>query len=525
VRLIRWIAIGVATAAAALVIVDASLLDYRTVQPPLTQVYTPSFAHVPDPLTVHREVSHLQHLLLTPRGEAFLRSVVPGESGALWLALLVALLVGFDFENLDNPRNVDLILMQSLGFCFFEVLSFLKYLQQTELVQLMRWVFVAVFALNFALLLRALWRINHPAAVSWRPSLPTRALAAVAVILVACDVIAGIVREPDDAGFFVNLGAQRLRERGAMPYGDPLLTGTPGAAYGPLLYVAHVPFQVLLAPHPVNDVSPDLPTLGEQSTYRTPPQLATKFCTVAFHLCGIVALFFAGRKLSGDRAAWAIVALYAGSASVLGIGGDEYFISGMTYVSHIAPAAVTLVAFAFLSRPLAAGLLLAAGAGTGFYPAFMAPAWLGYYWNRERDRWQFLIGFISGMLAIGIPVLLLSRPAGGRGLIGTILWDTFGHHTDPQGYGRSPFGFWGQQEGLRGWLMHPLVGESGFTTPVFLAFLGLVVAGFWLSRRRTPQQLALMTAAIAIAASIIKIHSTGTYVEWGYPFLLLGFFA
>ena len=524
-RLIRWIAISVAAALAAFVIVDASLLDYRTVTPPLTQVYTPSFAHVPDPLTVHRELSRLQRLLLTPRGDAFLRSLVPGESGVLWLALLVALMVGFDFENLNNPRNVDLILMQALGFCFFEVLSFLRELQQTEFVQLMRWVFSAIFALNFALLARALWRVVHPTAVGWRPSLPTRALAAIAVVLVVCDVMAAVVRQPDDAGFFVNLGAQRLRERGKMPYGDPLLTGTPGAAYGPLLYVAHVPFQLILAPHPVNVDSPDLPTLGEHSTYQLPPQLATKFCIVTFHLFGIAALFFAARKLSDARAAWAIVALYAGSTYVLGIGGDQDFISGMTYISHIAPAAVTLVAFAFLSRPLAAGLVLAAGAGAGFYPAFMAPAWLGYYWNQERDRWQFLAGFVGGMLAIGIPVLLLSRPAGGRGLIGTILWDTFGHHTDPNGYGRSPFSFWGQQEGLRGWLMHPLVGESGFTTPVFLAFLGLVVAGFWIARRRTPQQLALLTAAIAIAASIIKIHSTGTYVEWGYPFLLLGFFA
>ena len=37
--------------------------------------------------------------------------------------------------------------------------------------------------------------------------------------------MAALVREPDDVGFFVNLGAQRLRERGAFPYGDPLLTG------------------------------------------------------------------------------------------------------------------------------------------------------------------------------------------------------------------------------------------------------------------------------------------------------------
>jgi hypothetical protein len=444
----------------------------------------------------------------------------------LWLALVIALLVGFDFERPDNPRNVDLILMQALGFAFFEVLSFLRELEQTEFVQLMRWVFVAIFALNFLLLVRALWRIHRPFTAPWRPSLPRRALVAVALAMIACDVMTAIVREPDDAGYFVNLGAQRLRERGRLPYGDPMLTGTPGAAYGPLLYVAHVPFQLMLAPHGVNAESPDRPTLGPASTYRLPPPLATKLCTIVFHLCGIAALFFTARRLADSATAWALVALYAGSAFVLGVGGDGYLIGGMTYASHIAPAAATLVAFALLGRPMASGIALAAAAGVGFYPAFMAPAWLGYYWNRERDRWRFLIGFVAAMLAIGVPVLLLSRPAGGRGLIGTILWDTFGHHTDPKGYGASPFSFWGQQQGVRGWLMHPFVGDSGFTSPVFLSFLVLVVAGFWIvRRRRSAQQLALAIAAVAIAASLLKIHSTGTYVEWSYPFLLLGFFA
>ena len=68
-----------------------------------------------------------------------------------------------------------------------------------------------------------------------------------------------LVRTPDDAGYFVNLGAQRLRERGRLPYGDPLLTGTPGAAYGPVLYAAHVPFQVMVSPQPVNTRSTPQP--------------------------------------------------------------------------------------------------------------------------------------------------------------------------------------------------------------------------------------------------------------------------
>jgi hypothetical protein len=245
---------------------------------------------------------------------------------------------------------------------------------------------------------------------------------------------------------------------------------------------------------------------------------------IAFHLLGVAALFISARRLAGPEAAWGLAALYTGSAFVLGVGGDDYYIGGMTYISHIAPPAVTLAAFALLSRPLAAGTVLALGAGVAFFPAFMAPAWLGYYWDRSRDRWRFLAGFVPTAAVIGLGSLLLSRPAHGRGLIGTVLWDTFGHHTDPNGYGSSPFGFWGQRGGIRGWLNAPLVADSGFSAPVFLLFLLLVSACFWKARRRTPQQLALLTAIVAIAAALLKIHPTGTYVAWYYPFLLIGFF-
>jgi hypothetical protein len=155
----------------------------------------------------------------------------------------------------------------------------------------------------------------------------------------------------------------------------------------------------------------------------------------------------------------------------------------------------------------------------------MAPAWLGYYWHRPAARSAFLFGFLPACVAIGMIVLLLSRADPGRSLPGTILFDTFGHHTDPRHYGFSPFSFWGQRAGIRGWLNTPLVGRSGFMTPVFLAFLALVAATFGLARQRTPQELALVAAVVALGSSLVKIHPTGTYVAWSYPLLLIGWFA
>jgi hypothetical protein len=443
----------------------------------------------------------------------------------LWLSLIVALVIAFDFEHLRNPRNIDVIVMQAIGLTMFEIVRFLRLLGNGVYVELMDWVFVTVFTLNVVLIVRALWRIRRPVAWPWKPALPAKALMTIAVLLLVCDTVTALVREPDDVGFFVNLGAQRLRERHRLPYGDPLLSGSPGAAYGPLLYVAHVPFQLALAPTPVNAASPDRPTLGKDSTYNLPPELATKLCTIAFHLLGVYALLVASTRLAGKEIAWALVALYCGSAYVIGVGGEDYFIGGMTYISHIAPTAVTLAAFALLPTPLLAGVALGLAAGVGFYPAFMAPAWLGYYWDRPDSRWRFLWGFGLTCLVIGIAVLLLSRADGDRGLVSTILFDTFGHHTDPRHYGFSPFSFWGQRAGIRGWFNAPLAGASGLATPMFLTFVAVVVVSFWPARRSSPQQLALLSAVAAIGASLVKIHPTGTYVAWALPFLLIGFFA
>ena len=489
----------------------------------LQEIYTPSFPRVPEREDPSTAVNGLREDLAAPSGDALLSRLAPDQAGVLWLALVVALLVAFDFERPSSPRNIDLALMLALGTALFNVVGFFPVIRIPRYWALLDAVFVVIFALNLALLVRAFIRAGDRSMAPWTPNLPRRALAALALVLVCCNVLVALTRRPDDAGWFINLGAQRLRERGTLPFGDPLLTGTAGAAYGPVLYLLHVPFQVAVSPRPVNAVSPDRPLDGVEPYY-LPPLLATKLCTIALHLLGVFALFHAARRLGGSAAAgWALVALYCGSAFVMGVGGVAEFIGGMTFVSHIGPAALTLAAFAALPRPATAGALLALAGGAGFYPVFFTPAWAGFYWPRRLELVRFVAAFAAaGVVVLGV-TLALSRPANGRGRVGTLLHDTFGHHTDPASYGRSPFGFWGQRDGIRGWIARPLRGNSGLLAPAFLGFAALCAAAFFRARGRSAARLALITGALALGASMIKIHATGCYVAWAYPFLLIGF--
>ena len=49
---------------------------------------------------------------------------------------------------------------------------------------------------------------------------------------------------------------------------------------------------------------------------------------------------------------------------------------------------------------------------------------------------------------------------------------------------------------------------------MFAAFLG---STFFLARGRRPAELALLAGAVAIGATLVKPHATGTYLAWSYP--------
>ena len=490
---------------------------------PLTQLYTPTFPPPPPQEDAGTTLRKVYERVRAPLPQNARSPLIPSQSGLLWLALLVALVAGFDLRNPRNPRNLDLLLMQAIGWCFYDILYPLDALRDPTSRNLMDWTFMAIVGMTLVLLVRAVRRVYRPAPGFWRPELPRRTLALLAMGFVLADVGMGLYSPPDDAGYFINIGGQRFRERLRWPYGDPLLTGTPAAAYGPVLYAAHIPFQLALSPTPVNAQSPPRPLIESGQAYYLPPLLATKLCTIAFHLLGVWALFAAARRISGSRVAWAVVALYCSSVYVLGVGDGAYSIGGITFTSHIAPAAITLLAFALLHRPLWSGVALAAAIGALFYPVFMVPAWVGYYWKRREQLSRFAIGFGLACLVIGGSVLAQSRPAQGRSRIGTILYDTVGHQESAEAYGSSPFGFWGQRGGVRGWLMTPLVGEQSMTRPVVLLFFVFAGGMFVVAQGRAPAQFALIVAAIAMGALLWKIHATATYVTWYFPFLLIGF--
>ena len=491
---------------------------------PLTEVYTPTIPVV-EFAPAGESLRALDARLREDARLSVLRQVVPDQAGVLWLALLVLLVAGFDYARPWSPRNIDLLIVQAIGWCLIGSLDLLVTVTRRPdpaYYGLIRLMFTAVTGLSAVLLARMVWRSTRPDTWTWTSAIDVRGLAALAAFTVTLALAYPFVRPPEDSSYFTNLGGQRLRERGFLPYGDPMLTGTPGAGYAPLMYAAQAGLQFILR-QPANNPSPDLPQLGEQSTYMAPSPISSQVLLAGAQLLAAWALFRIGQRFGSDALGLALAALYCGSAGVLGVGGSGDQIGGMTFVSHIVPAAVMLVGFRYLDWPLAAGALLAAAAAFGFYPAFIFPTWLGYYWGDSRKAaWQYIAGFGAVCLVVGVWVLLASRPADGMGLVATIVQDTLGHQTDPQVYGRTPFGFWGQQTGVWRWLIQPMAGESAMLSPFFMLYCGFLIATAFMARNAGPVGLALLTGAAALGANIWKLHATGAYLAWYYPFLLIG---
>jgi hypothetical protein len=512
---------------ALLVVIAGAILTSRAYPTPREQMITrhlenAHFNPPPPAPSAGQFVSTLWTDLWNEPGQVFWQSMVPNQAGVLWIALLTMIVVAFDFARPGTARNFELIALLAIGFLLFNVMRFFDLLGDPTYFRVMDLVFTGIVAVSLSLIALAIYRVRHPHASPWQPNLATRPLMTLAILLLSMNVVAGLASPPDDAGFYTNLGAQRLRERGKMPYGDPLLTNSAGAGYGTLLYLAHLPFQYLLDPAPLNTTEPTRADLEGGARYMLPPDLATKLTTVSFHMIGVASLVTIGLQLASPAVAWGMAALYCGSAYVMGVGGGRETIGGITFISHIAPPAVSMLAFAFLARPLIAGGLLVAASLTVFFPALFFPAWLGYYWDRRPATVRFVGGCVIGAIVLFGPTVALSTALPDQGVLSTVIKESVGHHQGTDTYGLSTFGFWGQRGGIRDWFREPFVEGQFTTSPMFLITIGFAAAMFFVARRTTPAQLALITATIGIIAQWSKIHGTGVYVNWYYPFLLIG---
>jgi len=172
-------------------------------------------------------------------------------------------------------------------------------------------------------------------------------------------------------------------------------------------------------------------------------------------------------------------------------------------LEHVMPAALLVLALLFYRSPLVAGVLLGLGSGLVYYPLFLLPLWISFYWRRGLGR--LLLGIGSSLLVLSGLLLLEGFAA-------------FGDHL------RWMYGLWlPRMEGLEG-IWGPGRIPPDFRLPVLVGFILLSGSFVFWPPRKNLGTLMCGTAVVMLAAQFWHGDGGGLFMAWFLPFTLLTMF-
>ena len=385
----------------------------------------------------------------------------------VWLPLAAIFLLAF-FDPRRPLRLLHLDLVVLLGFGLSEL-----YFNQGRIdvsVPL-------IYPLLGYLLIRTLLAGFRPRERTERlvPRLPVRWMAIGLVLLVAFRVGLNLADSTVvDVGYASVVGADRV------VHGEELYVNNDvhGDTYGPVNYLAYIPFEALL------------PWKG---TWDSVP--AAHAAAITFDLLTIVGLMLLGATLRPGRQgrqlglamsfAWAA---YPFSLLALQENTNDVMI-----------AALLVLSLAALRSPPGRGALLALASAAKFAPLAIAPLLAG---GTGERRGRSLLGFGLAFAAVCVVVTVPFVPDGGlRELYDTTIGYQLGRG--------SPFSLWA---------LHPSL--DWLQTLLKVAAVALAAAAFFVPRERSPRQVVALAAAVMIAVQLPATHWFYFYLAWIAPLVL-----
>lgn len=172
-------------------------------------------------------------------------------------------------------------------------------------------------------------------------------------------------------------------------------------------------------------------------------------------------------------------------------------------IDHVLPAALLVWAIEAYRRPLLSGVLLGLAAGAIYYPLFLLPLWLAFYWQRGLLR--FVIGFVS---VLGLLVLTLGLASSNLEMFLDQMKMMFG------------FNSWSLVDVNGFWDL----GKSAYRIPVIALFAVICVAlAIWPAHKNLGTLLSC-SAAVMLGTQFWHSHDGGLYIAWYLPLLLLTVF-
>ncbi len=260
-----------------------------------------------------------------------------------------------------------------------------------------------------------------------------------------------------------------------------------GDTYGPVAYEAYIPGYL---------------TLGWSGKWDDLP--AAHFTSIAFDLLSMLGLWLVGRRFGGLQLAAALAFAWAAYPFT------QYASSSNT--NDTVMPCLLIFGFWLASSPVGRGAFAALAGWSKFATLIVAPLWLTYPDRRPSGR--FLAAFAAATVAAFSVVLLEPSPLHEL----RVFWD----RTVTWQVGRqSPFSLWdwGQYyaRGLPNLYLVQRVLQA-------LLVAGSLAAAVW-PRRKSPLQLAALTAALLAGFELVLTYWLYTYIPWFFPFAAIAVLA
>lgn len=379
-----------------------------------------------------------------------------------YLSLLLILAVFFKFGRIWSVRNLDLVLLLSLA-------PGLLLVRTTTLRPTLGYCFL--FAVSGLLLVRVMF----DAVFTRRPRLEQNLNPAGMAFLCASALLFQTTKimteQPDLTAVRTVRGADDLLKRhdqsGTTSDADPQSETGPAGR--------------LLA-------TPVLPLAGGAEI------AAARAMAFLSHLAVILGLIAVGRwHFSDTNLGLSMAALY------LLLPCTAYDVSK---VNHLLPAALIVWAVAMHCRPMVSGVLLGLACGTVFFPIFLLPIWVAFYWKRGALKFSLAL-VLTGAVLLGSLILTSADSTSFKQqTLGSIHWSVLKFQAD---------------EGVGFWSLY----NPAYRIPVFVTFMMMLIAlTIWPSRKNLEHLLAHSTAVV-VATQFWYPHQGGIYVLWYLPLMLV----
>jgi hypothetical protein len=401
-----------------------------------------------------------------------------GSASVLVPFSLLFLLPFLDPRRLRRMLHLDALVLESF------LVSYLLF----DHAQLVPAVWMAYPPLLY-LLARLLWigwghRADTSAAArragaALAPLLSVRVLAAGLIALVAVRTgLSLFEHDVVDVGYASVIGAHRIVNGQSLYYA----TSAGGDTYGPIAYLAYVPFELLFPWHGAWD-------------YLASAHAASIF----FDLVTILGLVVLGRRLrpgpEGLRLGLALGWAWAACPFTL--------LALMMHSNDGLIAMLSVLSLLVFGSPAARGAVLGLAAAAKFAPAALLGLYAG---QRDRGR-KGTLQCLGAFALVAVSAIALYLPSGGL--------SEFYHHTLGFQLTRSDvFSPWG---------LHP--GLVVLKTALELAAIALFATLAFVPRRRSLTQVCALAGAVTIAVQVPAVHWFYYFIVWFMPFALVAFLA